>query len=72
MTHIPAASYPICPFCTKQVELEKANTDEKGQAVHEDCYVAHILGKRRIFKPLGRDRQIARAPATPLHKWAAA
>ncbi len=71
MTHIPAASYPICPFCTEKIELEKANTDEKGQAVHEDCYVAHILGKKRILKPLGRG-QFARALARPQTEWAAA
>ena len=43
MAHIPSASYPICPLCSEHVELESANTDANGKAVHEDCYVAHII-----------------------------
>ena len=49
MSHVPTARYPVCPFCTEHVELETANTDEKGRAVHEDCYVDYILAKSRIF-----------------------
>ena len=47
MTHIPTTSYPICPLCSEHVELENANTDEKGRAVHEDCYVSHFIEQRR-------------------------
>jgi hypothetical protein len=47
MNHIPTASYPICPLCSEHVELENANTDEKGQAVHEECYVTHTTGQTR-------------------------
>lgn len=43
MSHIPAASYPICVLCREHVELETANTDERGQAVHEACYASHIV-----------------------------
>ena len=43
MTYIPTASYPICRLCGEHVELETANTDEKGQAVHENCYVTQIV-----------------------------
>ncbi len=48
MAHIPAASYPICPFCSEHIELEKAHTDDKGKAVHEECYVAHIIEQNRF------------------------
>jgi hypothetical protein len=54
MTHIPTASYPICPLCSEHVELESANTDDKGKAVHEECYVAHIIEQTRaqmVFLP---------------------
>jgi hypothetical protein len=54
MAHIPAASYPICPLCSEHIELEKANTDDKGRAVHEECYVAHIIEQNRaqiMFSP---------------------
>jgi len=43
MSHIAAASYPICPLCSEHVEIESANTDDKGRAVHEECYVAHTI-----------------------------
>lgn len=43
MVHIPTASYPICPFCQEHIELETANTDDKGRAVHEECYVSHLI-----------------------------
>ncbi len=47
MAHIPTANYPICPLCSEHIELETANTDEKGKAVHEECYVAHIIEQTR-------------------------
>lgn len=43
MAHIPTASYPICPLCSEHIELESAYTDEKGRAVHEECYVSHLI-----------------------------
>jgi hypothetical protein len=46
MAHIRKASYPVCPLCNEVVEIETANTDEKGWAVHEDCYVAHITSQK--------------------------
>ncbi len=46
MLHIPRAAYPICPLCSGHVELESANTDEKGQAVHEECYVSHLIAQQ--------------------------
>ena len=34
---------PICSICKEPVRLETAKTDENGQAVHEDCYVVHLM-----------------------------
>src|SRR5215471_14908046 len=31
-----------CPVCHQPVSLESSKTDEKGRAVHEECYVARI------------------------------
>jgi hypothetical protein len=65
MAHIQTASYPICPLCIEQVELETANTDEKGRAVHEDCYAAVIVAQRRIFAPTELSLLILHALAIP-------
>ena len=32
-----------CAYCHQPVKLENAKTNENGQAVHEDCYVANSL-----------------------------
>lgn len=32
----------LCAICACQVLLEEAKTDERGQAVHEDCYVLNL------------------------------
>lgn len=32
----------VCPICNKPVRLETCNTDEHGNAVHEDCYILKI------------------------------
>jgi hypothetical protein len=29
----------MCSLCSKPVSLEDDKTDEKGQPVHEDCYI---------------------------------
>ena len=37
-----------CAYCKQPVELETAKSDEYGQAVHEECYVAKCgLDKKR-------------------------
>ena len=33
---------PRCPLCNQRVSLETSKTDEDGNAVHEDCYVAKV------------------------------
>lgn len=30
---------PRCAICKESVTLEESKTDERGQAVHENCYV---------------------------------
>ena len=69
MAHIKTASYPICPLCTEHVEIETANTDEKGRAVHravhEDCYVAFIVAQNRILALTSLSLLVLRALAIP-------
>jgi hypothetical protein len=31
-----------CAICRKPVQLEATKTDERGRAVHEDCYWANL------------------------------
>jgi hypothetical protein len=33
---------PICPTCREPVLLDFANTDEDGNAIHEDCYLVKL------------------------------
>ena len=42
---------PNCSICNEQVELETANTDEDGKAVHEDCYVQEMMRLKEITPP---------------------
>ena len=49
MKHIPTAPYLLCSLCGQQIELENANTDENGQSIHEDCYVAYIAAQGRVL-----------------------
>lgn len=53
MAHAPAR-YVVCSLCAKPIELKTANTDEKGQAVHEDCYVGYISVQSRILLSTSR------------------
>jgi hypothetical protein len=72
MAYVQTASYPICPLCTEHVETESANTDEKGRAVHENCYAAFILAQSRILASTSRSLLVLRALATPEPEWAVA
>lgn len=52
--YIPKASYLVCSLCSGHIELEGANTDDEGNAVHEECYVAHVIQQTRtglMFSP---------------------
>jgi len=46
----PLPLYPICPICSLPVTIENSKTDEKGRAVHEECYVLKIRGM--LKKPI--------------------
>ncbi len=35
-----------CAICHEPVTLETAKTDERGMAVHEDCYWANLKTRR--------------------------
>jgi hypothetical protein len=48
---------PRCAVCKESVNLEESNTDEYGRAVHENCYIWHVILK----KPR---KVIAREPVT--------
>ena len=41
---------PRCAICNESVNLEESKTDERGKAVHENCYVCTVeLRMPRIF-----------------------
>ena len=65
MVRMPVKSYPLCSHCAQHVELETDYTDEQGHAVHEDCYVALLLTKCRIFASTGHSLLILNALAVP-------
>lgn len=44
---------PECLICREPVSLEHSKTDERGQAIHEECYVSKLTGKETsAFDPL--------------------
>jgi hypothetical protein len=45
---LPNAPFTICNLCNKPVELEKAKTDENGQAVHEECYLRKVRSRTEL------------------------
>jgi len=34
--------FPTCSLCHKPVELETTKVDERGKAVHEECYLFNL------------------------------
>ena len=50
-------------ICHKPVELETAKTDERGQAVHEDCYLANLKQRRKLRIPGQQGRKIGNPAA---------
>jgi hypothetical protein len=46
---LSAMSTAPCAICRKPVQLGAAKTDERGRAVHEDCYWANL--KRTAVAP---------------------
>jgi hypothetical protein len=41
---------PYCCICGMPVRLESCKFDERGQPVHEDCYVAKLTPDSRAHK----------------------
>ena len=37
---------PECALCRESVELEESKTDEHGEAIHEECYVSKLVGRK--------------------------
>jgi hypothetical protein len=40
---------PKCSVCNRPVDLENAKTDQHGNAIHEECAVIHITGKKKLL-----------------------
>ena len=74
-------SFLTCVQCGRPVRLEIAKTDERGQAVHEECYelvytVNNQTGRKRTAKQYGdsktpswRDTSLRRAQKSPIVWW---
>lgn len=41
----------LCWICGKDVPLETSKIDEKGRAVHEDCYFLTMSLRQRAVEP---------------------
>jgi hypothetical protein len=39
---LPILLVPICDVCGQTVSLEDCKTDERGDAVHEECYLRRL------------------------------
>ncbi len=44
---------PSCCICNEPVLLETSNTDEYGQAVHQECYVLKVCSKATVLNDRG-------------------
>ncbi len=51
-----AFQLPICCVCAKPVSLESSKTDERGHAVHEECY----LFKLGLIEEITAQRKLPR------------
>jgi hypothetical protein len=54
---------PKCVICKEIVELEESKVDEHGQAIHEQCYVSKLVGKKTTKQ---QNRMNSESPLTPL------
>ena len=41
---------PQCVLCRESVQLEESKADERGQAIHEECYVSKLVGRKTTEK----------------------
>jgi hypothetical protein len=39
---------PKCVICGELVALEDSKEDEYGQAIHEECYISRLIGKKSM------------------------
>lgn len=42
MLCLPIPLLPLCDVCGRAVSLEYCKTDERGDAVHEECYLRKL------------------------------
>lgn len=45
--HYASLQSLVCCICNSPVSLEKCNTDERGNAVQEECYVLETISRLR-------------------------
>ena len=48
----PKRAAIVCSICSRFIPLETSNTDERGSAVHEECYVRKTIAKFRTVAAL--------------------
>ncbi len=41
-SHTPAQQFFICKICRQAIAIETCKTDERGQPVHEACYLDRL------------------------------
>jgi len=47
--HVPEGQWrPKCVICGELVALEYSKADECGQAIHEECYISRLIGKKTM------------------------
>jgi hypothetical protein len=44
-----------CTLCKRPVNLQECKTDERGMAVHEECYVANVVRRGANSFKAGKD-----------------
>jgi hypothetical protein len=47
----PKSPLTLCVYCQKPVELENAETDENGKAIHPECYLLRLRANRDTSPP---------------------
>lgn len=57
---------PRCAICRQTVSLEDCKANEYGQAIHEHCYVTHLVGsqKKRTRQTSGNNPKVLNAALT--------
>ena len=53
----------ICSICRKRVKVESSMADEKGDAIHEECYVSRLTVKTRERPGFMVLRKVNKTPA---------